>query len=75
MKLYNYIALGSVMALSLTSCNDWLDVNVNPNQPNHETIKVENRLPGFRKSSLIVPVVPTPVHLPPVADSIPLTPI
>lgn len=49
MKITKYIALSSVMALSLTSCNDWLDVNVNPDQPNNESILVENRLPWIQK--------------------------
>lgn len=49
MKLAKYIVLGSVMALGLTSCDDWLDVNNNPDQPNNESIMVENRLPWIQK--------------------------
>lgn len=49
MKIAKYIALSSVMALGLTSCNDWLDVNVNPDQPNNESIVIENRLPWVLK--------------------------
>ena len=49
MKFVKYIALSSVLALSLTSCEDWLDVNVNPDQPNNESIPVENRLPWIQK--------------------------
>lgn len=49
MKLLKYIALSSVLALSLTSCDDWLDINVNPNQPSNESIQVENRLPWIQK--------------------------
>lgn len=49
MKFAKYIALGSVMALSLTSCNDWLDVNINPDQPNNESILIDNRLPWIQK--------------------------
>ena len=49
MKSFKYIALCSVLGLSLTSCNDWLDVNVNPDQPNNESILIENRLPWIQK--------------------------
>lgn len=49
MKFVKYIALSSVLALSLTSCEDWLDVNESPNQPNAETIMVQNRLPWMQK--------------------------
>lgn len=49
MKFVKYIALSSVLALSLTSCEDWLDVNESPNEPNATTIKVENRLPWIQK--------------------------
>lgn len=49
MKSLKYIALCSVLGLGLTSCNDWLDVNVNPDQPNNESILVENRLPWIQK--------------------------
>lgn len=49
MKIFKYIALSSVLALGLTSCEDWLDVNVNPDQPNNESILVQNRLPWIQK--------------------------
>lgn len=49
MKLVKYIVLSGMMALSLTSCEDWLDVNVNPDQPNNESIAVQNRLPWMQK--------------------------
>lgn len=49
MKLVKYIALSGVLALNLTSCDDWLDVNVNPDQPNNESILVQNRLPWIQK--------------------------
>lgn len=50
MKIAKYIALSStVLALSLTSCDDWLDINVDPDTPNNETIQVENRLPWIEK--------------------------
>lgn len=49
MKLFKYIALSGVLALGLTSCEDWLDININPNEPNNESIQVENRLPWILK--------------------------
>lgn len=49
MKLVKYLALSSVLAFSLTSCDDWLDVNINEDKPNNETILVENRLPWIQK--------------------------
>lgn len=49
MKFVKYIALSAVLALSLTSCEDWLDVNVNPDQPNNETIMVQHRLPWLQR--------------------------
>lgn len=49
MKFLKYTMLSGLMALSLTSCSDWLDVNVDPDHPNNETILVENRLPWMQK--------------------------
>lgn len=49
MKLVKYIALSSVLALSMSSCSDWLDVNVNPDTPNSESITIQNRLPWIQK--------------------------
>lgn len=37
------------MALSLTSCNDWLDVNTDPDSPNNKSALVENRLPWIER--------------------------
>lgn len=47
MKISKYfIALACFAAsLSLASCNDWLDVNVDPDSPNNKSALVENRLP------------------------------
>ena len=46
MKLSKYIILGAVGALSMatTSCDDWLDVNVNPNTPTDVSANYANRL-------------------------------
>ena len=49
MKLTKYIVLSSVLAFGLTSCDDWLDINNNPDQPNNESIAVQNRLPWIQK--------------------------
>lgn len=49
MKLLKYIVLSGVLALGMTSCEDWLDVNTNPDQPNNETIMVKNRLPWIQR--------------------------
>lgn len=49
MKLVKYIALSSVMALGLTSCTDWLDVNTDPDQPVATSILIQNRLPWIEK--------------------------
>ena len=38
-----------VLALSLTSCNDWLDVNTDPDSPNNKSALVENRLPWIER--------------------------
>ncbi len=46
MKLFKSIILCGlgVMALSLTSCNDWLDVNVDPDSPSAESTTYDQRL-------------------------------
>ena len=31
MKLYKSLIIGAALALSATSCNDWLDINTDPN--------------------------------------------
>jgi hypothetical protein len=37
--------LACTLALSVTSCTDWLDVNTDPDNPNNESALVANRLP------------------------------
>ncbi len=50
MKISKYlIALGCLATLSLTSCNDWLDVNTDPDNPNNKSALVENRLPWIQR--------------------------
>jgi tetratricopeptide (TPR) repeat protein len=38
-----------VFALTVTSCEDWLDVNTDPDSPNNESALVSNRLPWIQK--------------------------
>ena len=46
MKNLKYIIIPVVLlVLSITSCNNWLDVNVDPNNPNNQSVLVQNRLP------------------------------
>lgn len=49
MKNLKYIALGCLFALGTVSCQDWLDVNVDPDSPNNESAMVANRLPWIQK--------------------------
>lgn len=49
MKYFKYIALGCLLTLSTTSCEEWLDVNVDPDSPNNESALVSNRLPWIQK--------------------------
>lgn len=45
MKLYKSLLIGLVAVVGLSSCNDWLDVNKNPNTPNVDETKYEQALP------------------------------
>ena len=51
MKISKYfIALACFAAsLGLASCNDWLDVNTDPDSPNNKSALVENRLPWIER--------------------------
>lgn len=48
MKKLKYIILGCVLITVITSCKKWLDVNVDPDNPNTETVAIENRLPWIQ---------------------------
>ena len=48
MKKFNYIILGSLFALVFTSCKKWLDVNTDPDNPNNQSVLVQNRLPWIQ---------------------------
>ncbi|MCH5596818.1 hypothetical protein [Niabella ginsengisoli] len=48
MKNLKHIILSSLLFLAFTSCKKWLDVNTDPNNPNNESVLVENRLPWIQ---------------------------
>ena len=45
MKNIKYIILGAVLVLGSASCKKWLDVNTDPDNPNNQSVQVQNRLP------------------------------
>lgn len=45
MKSLKYITLGCTLILGLTSCKKWLDVNTDPDNPNNQSVLIQNRLP------------------------------
>lgn len=45
MKFWKSIICALAVSLSLSSCNDWLDVNTDPNTPSAAAAKIENLLP------------------------------
>ncbi|MEP7277619.1 MAG: SusD/RagB family nutrient-binding outer membrane lipoprotein [Bacteroidota bacterium] len=45
MKNLKYIILGSLIVLGSTSCKKWLDVNTDQDNPNNQSVLVQNRLP------------------------------
>ncbi|MEO6313950.1 MAG: SusD/RagB family nutrient-binding outer membrane lipoprotein [Chitinophagaceae bacterium] len=45
MKKLIYIILGGLIVLGSTSCKKWLDVNTDPDNPNNQSVLVQNRLP------------------------------
>lgn len=46
-KIFNILAI-SALLLTLGSCNDWLNINVDPNSPTSDTAPVNNRLPWIQ---------------------------
>jgi hypothetical protein len=48
MKNIFKLGLISLLALSLSSCNKWLDINVNPNAPTNLVASVDARLPWIQ---------------------------
>ena len=50
MKSLKYmLAAGCLLSLGLTSCDDFLDVNVDPDKPNNTTAEVDNRVPWIER--------------------------
>ena len=50
MKSLKYMmATGCLLSLGLTSCTDFLDVNVDPDKPNNTTAEVDNRVPWIER--------------------------
>jgi len=45
MKSLKYILLGSLFILAASSCKKWLDVNTDPDNPNNQSVLIQNRLP------------------------------
>ena len=45
MKKTKYIILGCLFVTSLASCKKWLDVNTDPDNPNNQSVLIQNRVP------------------------------
>lgn len=45
MKNSRYVIAGAMLLLAATSCNKWLDVNTDPDNPSSSTVLIQNRLP------------------------------
>lgn len=45
MKMFKYIILGCVLVSGATSCKKFLDVNTDPDNPNNQSVLIQNRLP------------------------------
>jgi hypothetical protein len=48
MKKIMRLSLAILLVLSLASCKDWLDVNVNPDSPTNVVASVSSRLPWIQ---------------------------
>ena len=48
MKYMKSILMALVCVLALASCNKWLDVNTDPENPSSESALFQNRLAQFR---------------------------
>jgi hypothetical protein len=45
MKKTKYIILGCILVLALASCKKWLNVNTDPDNPNNQSVLIQNRVP------------------------------
>lgn len=48
-KAVKFMAIGAALIMGLSSCDNWLDVNVDPDSPNSSSAVVENRLPWIQR--------------------------
>ncbi|MGE5518594.1 MAG: SusD/RagB family nutrient-binding outer membrane lipoprotein [Candidatus Dadabacteria bacterium] len=48
MKNIKYIIAGCILLLSSASCKKWLDVNTDPDNPNNQSVLIQNRLPWIQ---------------------------
>jgi hypothetical protein len=48
MKIFKYIGLSVLLVLTTTSCNDYLNVNVDTDNPSNTTASVSSRLPWIQ---------------------------
>ena len=48
MKNLKYIMLGCLLVAGATSCKKYLDVNTDPDNPNNQSVSVQNRLPWIQ---------------------------
>lgn len=48
MKNIKVLSLLCLLAISISSCKKWLDVNTDPDNPNNSTVSVQNRLPWIQ---------------------------
>jgi hypothetical protein len=45
MKSSKYIILGFILIVGLGSCKKWLNVNTDPDNPNNQSVPIQNKLP------------------------------
>ncbi len=59
MKFFKVLMIAGVAALSLTSCNDWLDVNNDPNTPTSADASLNSRCVFMQHYSLASYMIPS----------------
>ena len=45
MKNIKFLATGCIVVFISASCKKWLDVNTDPDNPNNQSVLIQNRLP------------------------------
>jgi hypothetical protein len=48
MKSSKYIILGFILMVGLGSCKKWLSVNTDPDNPNNQSVPIQNKLPWIQ---------------------------